>query len=165
MWKGQKFERPKNRPVMIEAIVRICPYSPSYPHPQLLARGLAEVLQRIDRRPALHQFMQLADPLVRCEVGVQRCVHDLLSTLDSSRERQDAHPDDHGVEGDQLLNLWLVAHGGIAICLRCSNDEVLVLSLRLIVRELPGPRLGTLAQPSREARGQATDHRSGKRRE
>ena len=36
--------------------------------------------------------MQLADRLVRCEVGVQRCVHNLLSTLDSSRERQDAHP-------------------------------------------------------------------------
>jgi hypothetical protein len=30
---------------------------------QLLARGLAEVLQRIYPRPALHQFMHLADRL------------------------------------------------------------------------------------------------------
>ena len=115
----------------------------SQSHPQLLARGLAEVLQRIDRRPALHQCMQLADRLVRCEVGVQRCAHDLLSARNSSREGQDAHPADHGVEGDELLDLWLVAHDGIAIYFRCRDDEVLVevLSLRLIVGELPGPRL------------------------
>ncbi len=49
-----------------------------------------------------------------------------------------------GVDGDELLNLWLVAHDGIAIRLRCRDDEVPVevLSLRLIVGELPGPRLG-----------------------
>ncbi len=41
---------------------------------------------------------------------------------------------------DELLNLWLVAHDGIAIRLRCRDDEVPVevLSLRLIVGELPG---------------------------
>ena len=53
----------------------------------------------------------------RCEVGIDRCLHDLLSARDSSRRGQDAHPGDHGVEGDELLQLWLVAHDGIAICL------------------------------------------------
>jgi len=134
--------------------------------PQLLARGLAEVLQRIDPCPALRQFMQLADRLVRCEVGLDRCLHDLLGTRDSSRQRHDAHPADHTVEGYELLNLWLVAHESTAMCFRCRNDKILVevISPRHFAGELPGPRLGTKAQPSREARCQAADQRSGNRR-
>ena len=68
--------------------------------------------------------MQLADRLVRREVGVDRCAHDLVSARDNYWRGQDAHPADHGVEGDELLNLWLVAHDGIAIRLRCRDDEV-----------------------------------------
>jgi hypothetical protein len=37
--------------------------------PELLTSGLAEVLERIDPVPLFHHFMQLADTLVRCEVG------------------------------------------------------------------------------------------------
>jgi hypothetical protein len=134
--------------------------------PQLLARGLAEVLQRIDQCPALRQFMQLADRLVRCEVGLDRCLHDLLGTRDSSRQRHDAHPADHTVEGYELLNLWLVAHESTAMCFRRRNDKILVevISPRHFAGELPGPRLGTEAQPSREARCQAANQRSGNRR-
>jgi hypothetical protein len=53
--------------------------------PQLLARVLAEVLQRVDVRPALHQFMQLVDCLVRRKIDVHHFAHDLLSRSNSSR--------------------------------------------------------------------------------
>jgi hypothetical protein len=43
-------------------------------HSQLLARHLAEILQRVERRPTLDQLMQLADRLVRREVGAARGV-------------------------------------------------------------------------------------------
>src|SRR6478735_6202813 len=111
--------------------------------------------------------MQLADRLVRCEVSVDRCTHDLISTRHSSRGGYDTHPADHGVEADELLNLWLVARDGIAISFRCRDDELLVeiFSPRHFAGELRGPRLGTLAQPSRDARCQAADDRSGQRRE
>src|SRR6266849_10722742 len=96
--------------------------------------------------------MQLADRLVRCEVGGDRCLHDLLSGRDSSQRGQDAHPADQGGESDELRNLWLVAQDGIAICFRCRDDKVLVevVSPRHFMGELSGPRLGTLAQASRE---------------
>src|SRR5436190_23480162 len=43
---------------------------------------------------AFHQVMQLADRLVRCEVGADRCFHELLCGSDSSQRGQDAHPAD-----------------------------------------------------------------------
>lgn len=69
-------------------------------------------------------------------------------------------------EGDEFLQLWLVTREGIAICFRCRDREILeeVFLPRHFAVELPGPRLGTLAQPSREAGCQAADRRSGKRR-
>ena len=71
MWKGQKFERPKNRPVLIEAIVRILSVVAIIPHPQLLTRGLAEVLQRM-RYPYISGFHFVdSRPFMRrgCAVG------------------------------------------------------------------------------------------------
>src|SRR6266478_4662406 len=108
--------------------------------------------------------MQLADSLVRCGVGGVCCVHNLLSARDPSWQGHEAHPADHGVEGEELLNPWLVAQDGIAICFRCGHDKVLVevVSPRKFVGEPPGPRLVTYAQPSRETRCQAADHRTGK---
>src|SRR5467141_3581200 len=70
--------------------------------------------------------MQLADRLVRCEVGGECCVHNLLSARDSSWQGHEAHPADHGVEGEELLNLWLVTQDGIAMGFRCRNDEIFV---------------------------------------
>src|ERR1043166_259691 len=52
--------------------------------------------------------------------------HDLLSARDSSWQRHEAHPSDHGVDGEELLNLWLVAQEGIAIRFRCCDVKVLV---------------------------------------
>jgi len=68
--------------------------------------------------------MQLEDRPVRRSIGVHHRTHGPLSALDSSRGGQDAHPADHAVEGEELLNLWFVARDGVAICLRCSDDEV-----------------------------------------
>ena len=99
--------------------------------------------------------MQLADRLVRCEVGADRCFHELLCGSDSSQRGQGAHPADEGGESHELRNLWLVAQQGIAISFRRRHDEILVevVSPRHFVGKLPGPHLGTLAQPSRDARG------------
>src|ERR1043166_405630 len=52
--------------------------------------------------------------------------HDLLSARDSSWQGHEAHPADHGVDGEELLNLWLVAQEGIAIRFRCCDDKVIV---------------------------------------
>src|SRR6476661_11182479 len=103
--------------------------------------------------------MQLEDGPVRCKVGVYHRAHGLLSALDSSREGKDAHPADHGVEGEELLNLWFVARNGIAICFRCLDDEVVIeaVSPRHFAGQLPCPRLATLGQPSGKTRGQAAD--------
>jgi hypothetical protein len=71
----------------------------------------------IDPRAALGHFVQLADRLVRREVGADGCVHDLLGARDSSWQGHDAHPADQAVEGDELLYLWLVAQDRTTITL------------------------------------------------
>src|SRR5271157_1297268 len=133
---------------------------------QLVACGFAEVLHRIDPCPALHHFMHLAERPVRCEVGGDGCVHGLHRALDNSRGGQEAHPANHGVEGDELPKIRLVTQDGIAIGFRCHDDEIFVevVSPRHFAGELRGPHLSMLAQPSRDARGQSADHRSAKRR-
>ena len=134
--------------------------------PQLLARDFAEVLEQIDSGSALHQFMQFANRLARCKVGVDCCPHDLLGARDGSRRRLEPHPADHGVEGNEFLNVWLVAHNGFTVCLRCRGNElpVEVVAARHFAGELDFPCVRTLAQPGRGARRQAADNRSGKRR-
>ena len=86
---------------------------------------------------------ELADSLVRCEVGVDRCFNNPPSARDRSRRGQDAHPADHGIKGDEVLHLRLVGQHGIAIDFRCCNDEILVelLSLREFVNELANANL------------------------
>src|SRR5271166_3894103 len=97
--------------------------------------------------------MQLGDCLVWYEVGFHRCDHNLVGASYNSRRAQYAHPADHGVESDELLNLWLIAHDGLGICFRCRDDKipVEVLPSRQRAGEMPSPGLGTLAQPGREA--------------
>src|SRR6266481_2204181 len=73
-----------------------------------------------DRRsipnPALHQFMEFANRLTRCKVGAR----------DGLRRGFDPHPADHSVEGNEFLNVWLVAHNGFTVCFRCRGNELLV---------------------------------------
>jgi RNA-directed DNA polymerase len=106
--------------------------------------------------------MQFANHLARCEVGVDCCPHDLLGARDGLRRRLDPHPADHSVEGNEFLNVWLVARNGFAVCLRCRGYELLVeiVSPRHFARELVFPRLRPLAQPGRDAGRQAADHRT-----
>jgi len=65
--------------------------------------------------------MNLANRLVRREIGVDRCSHDLLSARNSSRKGQDPHPVDYGGECDDLLKLWFVAHNGGAVRFRSAE--------------------------------------------
>ncbi len=69
-------------------------------------------------------------------------------------------------EGNEFLNVRLVAHNGFTVCLRCRGNEFLVeiVSPRHLAGELAFPCLRTLAQPGRDARREAADNRSGKRR-
>jgi len=110
--------------------------------------------------------MEFTNCLARREVGVDRRAHDVLSARDGLRQGLDAHPADHGIEGNEFLQVWLIAHNGFAVSFRCRTHEILVegISPRHFAGELPFPRLDTLAQPSCNARCQAADNRSGKRR-
>lgn len=97
--------------------------------------------------------MQFAIRLLRREVGVDRCPHDLPGARDGLRQGLDPHPADHGVEGNEFLNVWLVAKNGFAVCLRCRAMKLLVeiISPRRFAGELAFPRLRTLAKPGRDA--------------
>jgi hypothetical protein len=48
----------------------------------------------------------------------------IFSTYECPLRAPDSHPTDHGVEGDELLNLRLVAREGLAICFRFRDDEI-----------------------------------------
>jgi hypothetical protein len=56
--------------------------------------------------------MQFANRLARREVGIDRCPHDLLGARDGLRRGLDPHPTYRGVEGNEFLNVWLVANNG-----------------------------------------------------
>ena len=38
--------------------------------------------------------------------------------------RLEPHPADHGVEGNEFLNVWLVAHNGFTVCLRAAMNSL-----------------------------------------
>jgi hypothetical protein len=90
----------------------------------------------------------------------------IFGVRDGLRRGLNPHPADHGVEGNEFLNVWLVARNGFIVCLRCRGNEfhVEVVAPRHFPGELTFSRLGALAQPGRDARRQAADNRSGKRR-
>src|SRR5689334_19035160 len=92
--------------------------------PKFIARSLGKLLQRIDPLPALHGRVQLGNRCIWYRISIERRRDDFLSARNSSRHAPDTHPADHGVEGDELWNLWLAPLGRLAICLRCRNDEI-----------------------------------------
>jgi hypothetical protein len=49
----------------------------------------------------------------------------VFSAHSTVRGRPGPHPADHSVEGDELLDLWLVAGDGVAICFDASTIKAL----------------------------------------
>ena len=110
--------------------------------------------------------MKFANRHVWLEICIDRRGHNLVGACDGLRRTQDAHPADHSVEVNKIVNLWLGAQDSLAVDFRCRDDEILkkVLPPRHFTRDMSGPGLRTLVQPGDKPSRQAAHYRSGKRR-
>ena len=118
-------------------------------HSQLLAHGLAEIPQRVER-VAAHEFMQFLHRLVRRKVGVSRGPDNFIGAFNNLPRRNNPHHTHHGVETHDILNLRFVVHQGMRHTSSITSSIkslIKVFSLRPVMREQACPGLGALAQP------------------